>query len=190
MTPAIIAAYDISPQAWRNGGGQTRELWTWPAQGPWQLRISRADISADGPFSAYPGVTRWFAVLHGHGVALTLDGARRDIRVDGEAVCFDGAQAPDCTLLDGPTQDLNLMTVGGASVLQRIVPGQPWTASWTMRGLYTTVAGHWHRDAQEPIAIDAHSLLWLEQADAGAWSFRPAPDADGNAWWLGFTPEE
>ncbi|MFG5407966.1 HutD family protein [Piscinibacter sakaiensis] len=39
-------------QPWRNGGGHTRELWTWPADGPWQARLSVADIAADGPFSA------------------------------------------------------------------------------------------------------------------------------------------
>ncbi len=76
MTPVVICAGAVAPQAWRNGGGQTRELLAWPAQGPWRLRISRADIDADGPFSAFPGVTRWFTVLQGAGVALTLDGVR------------------------------------------------------------------------------------------------------------------
>ena len=31
----------------------------------WTLRISVADIDADGPFSPFPGITRWFAVLDG-----------------------------------------------------------------------------------------------------------------------------
>ncbi len=42
MSPMVISAASVAPQAWRNGGGQTRELLTWPAQGPWQLRIGRA----------------------------------------------------------------------------------------------------------------------------------------------------
>lgn len=194
MTPVVIRAAAVAPQAWRNGGGQTRELLLWPAQGPWRLRISRADIEADGPFSAFPGVTRWFAVLQGHGVALALDGHRHVVRGDGDALCFDGAKAPQCSLLDGPTQDLNLMAQGGGSVLSRSQPDVPWQARWTQRGLYTPVAGLW-RGAGTQCPLDAHSLLWLAHADAQAWTFTPAANAaaagaDGSAWWLGFTPGE
>lgn len=188
MNPVVVTAASIAPQRWRNGGGQTRELFTWPAQGPWQLRISRADIDADGPFSAFPGATRWFAVLHGHGVALTLGDQRRELRVDGQAVCFDGAQAPPCQLLDGPTQDLNLMALDGASVMTRATPGVAWDAPWAMRGLYTTVAGQWC-SVQQQCPVAAHALLWQDKADAGAWTFMPSTAAVGDAWWLGFTPK-
>lgn len=189
MKPLLISADAAAPQAWRNGGGQTRELLTWPHQGPWRLRISRADIGADGPFSAFPGVTRWFAVLHGKGVALTFDGRRQEVLAGGPALCFDGAQTPQCSLLAGPTQDLNLMAIGGRSTMAPAQPDVAWSGSWTMRGLYTPVAGVWRgAGVQQPVA--AHHLLWLEQAAAGAWTFTPAPDADGQAWWLGFTPEE
>jgi environmental stress-induced protein Ves len=34
------------------------------------LRISVAEITRDGPFSAFAGVQRWFAVLEGAGVML------------------------------------------------------------------------------------------------------------------------
>lgn len=189
MTPVLIDAASLAPQRWRNGGGQTRELLSWPVQGGWQLRISRADIDADGPFSAFPGVTRWFAVLHGRGVALTLDGRGQQVLAGDDALCFDGVQAPGCELLGGPTQDLNLMAIDGASVMARVVPGAAWDGPWTMRGLYTTVAGHWH-SAQQQCAVGAHQLLWQENADAGAWTFTPTPGASGSAWWLGFTPED
>jgi len=196
----LISAAATPPQAWRNGGGQTRELLTWPAQGPWRLRISRADIDADGPFSAFPGVTRWFAVLQGRGVALMLDGRQHAVVPDGDALCFDGAHAPRCTLLDGPTQDLNLMARGAESMMARVQPGVAWHGRWAMRGLYTPIAGHW-RSAKTQCVVDANSLLWLEAADAGAWTFTPTPVADGatdagagagggSAWWLGFTPKE
>lgn len=199
MTPVVIGASAVAPQAWRNGGGQTRELFTWPAQGPWRLRISRADIDADGPFSAFPGVTRWFAVLQGRGVALTFDAQQcHVVRADGDALCFGGDRAPQCHLLDGPTQDLNLMAAGGLSVMARVQPDLPWNGPWAMRGLYTPVAGQW-RSGQARCALDAHSLLWLETVDPGDWTFTPAPDTvdggfgsggSGGAWWLGFTPKE
>jgi len=188
MTAVVLSAASIAPQRWRNGGGQTRELFAWPAHGPWQLRISRADIDADGPFSSFPSVTRWFAVLHGHGVVLTLAGRRQQVHADGDALCFDGALAPDCELLDGPTQDLNLMSTDGASVMTRAVPGVPWAAPWAMRGLYTTVAGQW-RTAHQECAVDAHALLWQGAADTSAWTFTPEPGSCGSSWWLGFTPK-
>ncbi len=188
----LIAAQSVAPQAWRNGGGQTRELLAWPRQGPWQLRISRADIGADGPFSAFPGVTRWFSVLEGRGVALTFQGKRHLVDATGDALCFDGAWAPDCTLLDGPTQDLNLMAIGGVSVLRKVAAGDPWDDGFRMRGLYTTTAGHWH-GPQDACAVQAHSLLWEPASVPGAWTFTPSchtHPASGSAWWLGFTPED
>lgn len=189
MMPMQIAAETVAPQAWRNGGGQTRELLTWPPDGPWQLRISRADITANGPFSAFPGVTRWFAVLQGKGVVLSLDSRRHTVVADGPALCFDGALAPECALCDGPTQDLNLMSIGGNAIMAPVQPGTPWSGPWAMRGLYTPVAGLW-RDADQALSIGAHTLLWQPHADAGACSFTPAAGNHGQAWWLGFTPGE
>ncbi|MBV8125268.1 MAG: HutD family protein [Burkholderiaceae bacterium] len=111
MTWHCVQADQVSPQRWRNGGGWTRELLTWPAgasgasSGNWALRISVADIEADGPFSAFPGIARWFAVLQGAGVRLF----ERDWQRDDGLLAFDGALAPDCRLLDGMTRDFNLM---------------------------------------------------------------------------------
>lgn len=189
MPVHLIDVSAVPPQPWRNGGGQTRELLTWPSTGPWQLRISRADIDADGPFSAFIGVTRWFAVLQGAGVALAFPATRCELRSGDEALCFDGAQPPDCRLLDGSTQDLNLMACGGDSFMSRVVHGSDWDTSCRMRGLYTTMAGDW-RGGQERLAIPAHTLLWEDAATPGAWSFGTHANATGQAFWLGFTPEK
>ena len=121
----MVHANSVAPQAWRNGGGQTRELLAWPDANNWQLRISRADIDADGPFSAFPGVTRWFAVLRGTGVALAFSGTEREVRQGDAPLQFDGASAPGCRLLDATTQDLNLMARGGTSQMQAAQAAQP-----------------------------------------------------------------
>jgi uncharacterized protein len=105
----IVFADDIEPVPWQNGGGRTRELLRWPAEGEWRLRLSLADIEADGPFSAFPGVQRWFVVVRGEGVALDLDGNQRQVRPGDAPISFDGVLAPGCRLLGGPTRDLNLM---------------------------------------------------------------------------------
>lgn len=189
MTQRLIDATATPPQPWRNGGGQTRELWLWPATGPWQLRISRADIDRDGAFSAFAGVTRWFAVLHGAGVALQLGARRHVLRPGDSALCFDGALAPECHLLDGPTQDLNLMAQGGDAVMARADPQTPWQSSHTMRGLYTTVAGRWS-DGTRQQPLPSHHLLWDEVAGPEHWVFEPDTGASGTAWWLAFTPAQ
>lgn len=188
MRAVLIGAASVPAQAWRNGGGQTRELLAWPAQGEWQLRVSRADIDRDGPFSAFPGVERWFAVLQGEGVVLGFGTGERSIRSTDDALHFDGAAAPACRLLGGPTQDLNLMLRGGAGAMRRWCAGQPWDEGFAMRGLYTTVAGRCSGGAAS-VDLAADTLMWSEAAPGGPWTFQPVQaHAPGSAWWLGFTP--
>lgn len=105
----IVEAAAVTPRPWKNGGGQTRELLRWPEAGAWRLRVSLADIDADGPFSAFPGVERWFVVLEGAGVELDFGDRRIALRAGDAPLRFDGAAAPGCRLLGGPTRDLNLM---------------------------------------------------------------------------------
>lgn len=184
----LISAGAVAPQAWRNGGGQTRELLAWPAGPDWRVRISRADIRADGPFSSFPQVERWFTVLQGAGVLLTFAGTQHRLEPGDAPLRFDGAAAPGCRLLGGPTQDLNLMLRRGAGVMLPVQAGQGWDAPFAMRGLYTTVAGLWCGGRQSR-AVAAHTLLWMQDGASGVWSFRPEQRSTvSGAWWLGFTP--
>nr|CBA33172.1 hypothetical protein Csp_B17730 [Curvibacter putative symbiont of Hydra magnipapillata] len=191
MTLRLIHAQDCAPQPWRNGGGQTRELLVWPPMGEWQLRISRADIAADGPFSAFPGVQRWFAVLRGAGVELALP-MPQTLRAGDAPLEFDGTAAPDCRLLDGPTQDLNLMARQGQGYMQAAIAGQPSHIPLAMRGLYSTGAGTWSDGARQ-IHISAHTLLWDETPGTAPWTFTPDASAEpikgAPAYWLVFTPD-
>ena len=68
----VVSLGDVEPKPWRNGGGVTRELLAWPAADEWRLRLSIADIERNGPFSFYPAAERWFAVMEGRGVMLTV----------------------------------------------------------------------------------------------------------------------
>jgi len=189
MTLHLIDVNAVAPQAWRNGGGQTRELWVWPSDGPWKLRISRADIDRDGAFSAFPNVQRWFAVLQGAGVELQFGDSIRRLRPGDAALHFDGALAPGCRLLDGPTQDLNLMAVAAGDAQMVLAAADvPWSSRHAMRGLYTTVAGQWS-DGTRQRQLPCHCLLWDDAAAPGPWSFS-ARAGDGVACWLGFHPTD
>ncbi|HZO20986.1 MAG TPA: HutD family protein [Steroidobacteraceae bacterium] len=101
--------YPVVP--WRNGGGLTREMLRDPPEPlPFDWRLSLATIERSGPFSHFPGYQRTLVLVGGAGIELSF-GAHGGLRLCevGKSVTFDGAWATDCTLLDGPSTDLNLM---------------------------------------------------------------------------------
>ena len=215
--PHIVRLQDVMSQPWRNGGGVTRELLAWAApeglgheeaarQGReasasgWDLRVSVADITQDGPFSAFPGISRCFAVLEGAGVVLNLSGQDQTLSPASEPLAFDGAEAPGCRLVSGPTRDLNLMVrhSAGRAWMQRAQDGQrnPVAAAWIWQGLYT----HGPALLDAPggrFELPAGTLAWRDgtgvdprdAAAAAAWCL-----VEGHqAWWLGLQapgPEE
>ena len=192
--PVVVRADSVAPQAWRNGGGQTRELLAWPDAADWRLRISRADIDSAGAFSAFAGVQRWFVVLCGQGVVLRMpsaDGQTLDhhLAPGHPPLHFDGGLAPFCQLEDGPTQDLNLMARGGKACMLAVEDPAAWLPVHSMCGLYTVHPGRWSADRQT-LALPAHSLLWLPQGCASAMHFTPEGALPLRAWWLGYTPEQ
>lgn len=124
MNWQVIHLGEVPPSPWRNGGGVTRELVAWPHAQDWRWRMSVAEVTQGGPFSVFDGVQRWFAVLGGAGVCLTLDGSRHALSAASVPFCFDGATPVDCQLLDGATQDFNLMLRGDtASAQMRRIKG-------------------------------------------------------------------
>lgn len=172
---------EAAPEPWRNGGGVTRTLLQRPHAGggePWRLRLSVAEVARDGPFSAFPGVRRWFAVLDGEGVALALPHGERVLHALGEPLEFDGAAAPGCRLLGGPTRDLNLMLRGAAGALHRTHPREPWQpAPGRACGLFAVQAGVWRHPGGSLLRPEL-SLLWFDAAPAGEQRF------DGAGYWI------
>ena len=198
----LVVAADTTPEPWKNGGGLTRELLRLPDGDGWGLRISVADIAADGPFSPFPGITRWFAVLEGAGVRLAFPGhAPRDLHPGDAPLRFDGGDAPGCTLLAGMTRDLNVMVrdgFGRAAVeaarpgSRPAVPGQLATGLFALRPLRLHVPG------EPSVDVPALSLLWhAAPVDAARpWTLElPDDTADGRAhtsappgYWIDLLP--
>jgi hypothetical protein len=184
----VIELDQVVPQPWRNGGGVTRELLTWPpgSGADWQLRVSVAEIERDGPFSAFPQVERWFAVLEGAGVVLSFPGREHRLTPGSQPLAFDGALAPGCRLISGPTRDLNLMarTAAGRSRMRpvsgaTVAEGGPrvrWRGVYTAEPLSVAV-----EDGSPPIALPPHSLAWTDAA--APWRALTST-ALPRAWWL------
>ena len=78
--------------------------------------MSVADITRDGPFSAFECVDRAFAVLRGEGVRLG-DSARR-CDVESEVFAFDGALAPDASCTGDGLANNGAFTCGADQAAQ------------------------------------------------------------------------
>jgi uncharacterized protein len=191
MSVPVISALAIAPQAWRNGGGATRELLAWPNAHDWQVRISLADISQDGAFSQFAGVQRWFGVVQGAGVVLDFVGKQVVQTIASEALQFDGALAPFCRLQGGATRDMNLMLRGNhtaCGAMDCVVSGRVWNNAMPLRALFAASAGTWSDGVQKQ-RLQAFDFLWSADAGSSNWRF----DADTNAqgsWWLGAMPNK
>lgn len=192
MTWSLIRLSDAPTVPWRNGGGTTRELAAWPAGEGWAWRISVAQVAADGPFSHYPGVQRWFAVVQGPGVRLAVDGQVQEVDAASAPLAFDGAAAVDSWLLAGPTQDLNLMVrrerARGAMARlrgpQRFVTGADGVIAVYALDAPTTLHG---RGGDARVELPPQSLAWrhlpagteLEVATTGAICMEITPQPGG-----------
>lgn len=159
-----IATAQCTPQPWKNGGGITRELLVYPDANDWVLRISVADITQDGAFSSFVGITRSFAVIEGAGVELQFRGQSTTITQTSVPLVFDGATAPHCRLINGATRDLNLMCRAGYSAeLICAYSGQ----SQTARGFFNKTD---------------QTLMWFDSACSIAAPSGAAGEMVG--WWV------
>jgi len=182
MNPHRVSLHDCAPQAWRNGGGRTRELLAWPQAADWRLRASIAEIDHGGPFSPFPGVERWFAVVDGAGVELDLPDGTVTVGPGDPPLRFEGEAAPGCRLRQGPTRDLNFMHRRGSSgvaMMQAAAAGSELGGGVAWRALYVADDALLDIDDHtEPLA--AGTLLWSDSGDTARWRLR----AGGRAWWL------
>ncbi len=167
----------------------TRELLAAPDANEWMWRISVAEVGADGPFSAFAGVERWFAVLDGAGVELDVDGRQHRLCRGDPALRFDGAAATHCRLIDGPTRDLNLMLRGACGRLQPVHHRVMQDTHSASGGLFSLQAGHCSSDGVV-VDVPAHALLWFDSAPARL-SFEATAESPAATvgWWIGVTPE-
>ena len=181
-----IAASRVAPEPWKNGGGRTRELFAWPDRERWRVRVSLADIEADGSFSAFPGVMRWFAVLEGAGVELAFEDRRVHVESGDAPFVFDGALAPMCRLVRGRTRDLNLMLRGVNGAMVLAADHRLWSPAGDGCGLFAAVGGTCHHAGNVPIRVEAETLLWFDDVPP---VLRFAADHDTGrpiGWWLQF----
>ena len=170
----ILKARDRVSSPWKNGGGVTAEIAVFPhgaGLDEFGWRVSAARVATGGPFSLFPGIDRTLAVLRGR-MALTVAGMGTVELSSGSApLAFPGDVATQAALLDGPVEDLNVMTRRGlfrAAVTRqaggRIAPAADVTLLYMLK---ETVI------ASGPLAMD--DVVMLDRSDA---AIALPPDAD------------
>lgn len=122
---------------WKNGGGLTKEILKAPADAAeFDWRLSLATIGRPGPFSSFEHYDRTLVLVRGAGVELDFGAhGRAVLRAPGQLAAFDGAWATSCTLIDGPSSDLNLIisktrAEAQTRLLQVTTPELIQTAGW------------------------------------------------------------
>jgi environmental stress-induced protein Ves len=105
-----LTAADYTRQPWKNGRGTTTELWRQERDGQLLVRLSRAAVVEDGPFSLFPGIERNLTVLSGPG--FRLSGGGFDFRCKPLVpVAFPGDVTLKATETEGmQSDDFNVMT--------------------------------------------------------------------------------
>lgn len=117
----IIRYAALKPLPWRNGGGVTREVARFPEpagqgaaeDGSWGWRVSIAEMSKAGDFSAFPGMDRVLTVVEGELLLLRVDGAEHPLE-QYRPFRFSGDAAAAGALPTGDIRDLNVITRRGA----------------------------------------------------------------------------
>lgn len=123
----LYRAADRPPMPWKNGGGVTYEVAREPAAASlddfdWRISVARVDVP--GPFSAFGGVRRTFAVLEG-AIELSVDAAPpRRLDATSTPLAFDGELRVTARPLV-PTLDLNVMTRRARCVAHVEIVGAP-----------------------------------------------------------------
>jgi environmental stress-induced protein Ves len=101
----VVRSDEVTPQAWANGGGTTRELAV-ADDGAW--RISLADIDRDGPFSPFPGRQRLLTLVEGPVLDLQVDGDPHVVEPQ-RPFAFSGDAATVASVPEGPVRVLNVV---------------------------------------------------------------------------------
>lgn len=166
----LIRSEDQLRMTWKNGGGFTTGIATFPpgaSLDTFDWRVSTAQVAADGPFSLFPGIERTLLLLEGAGLVLTVDDAPPvQLSCQTPPFTFAADKPTHASLTDGPITDLNIMSRRSEwrHVVERV--------DLTTPSSITIVATAWLLYCQAGsarVSADGHSLA-LKQNDAVAGS--------------------
>lgn len=104
----LILPADFHTQTWKNGGGITHEIARADHDGRLLWRLSIAEVASDGPFSAFPDLSRILTVIEGVGLHLDTP-TERLTALPLTPLAFSGDLAVQSQLINGPIRDFNVI---------------------------------------------------------------------------------
>jgi environmental stress-induced protein Ves len=165
---------DLAAQQWKNGGGVTKEILSWPPGSTvanFNWRVSIAHIANNGPFSTFPGVDRVITLLEGAGVTLRSADGRVNHRLDQALLpfAFKGEAPVQADLLGPDCHDFNVMTRRSACSPRVQVLKSRALLPLQSQGLLFATHGQWRANDQTLVANEG--LWWHDEPFA--WTLTP-----------------
>lgn len=190
MSYRHFPASQFTRMPWKNGGGVTHEIFRFPeGSEPWHWRISVAEVSSNGAFSAFPGCTRSLTLLSGEGMKLDFIDHSVELLPPYSSLVFSGEEKIFAKLINGPTTDFNAIWQTGKvsiAVERRAMMGSLWCVreaktSWLV--YFLSGRGRVKSDSNSP-EIQTGDAIWLKPNDTEQ---RLILEAFGEALWLKIT---
>ncbi|MBH1963653.1 MAG: HutD family protein [Comamonadaceae bacterium] len=151
----------IPDTPWKNKGGQTREIATWPqgaSMDHFDWRVSIASIESDGPFSVFEDVDRIITLLNGDGVHLSGPGIDHALTAALVPFEFSGNVPIDCSLKGRSSRDFNVMTRRSRLKADLQVLRGPTELPASPHGLLVAQHGTWQ--AGDQLLTSGQGLWW------------------------------
>ena len=164
---------ELPVTTWKNGGGATREIVSWPPYAEpdaFDWRVSIATIAASGPFSTFPGIDRTIMLLDGDGVRLQSAGFDHLLDTPHQPFSFDGEAPVDCSLLGGTSTDFNLMVRRGQGRAEVRILEDVMELDISEHGLLLSIEGQWRVGGG--VLKQGQGVWWTEQEET--WQVKPA----------------
>jgi environmental stress-induced protein Ves len=111
----VLGESEFRTVPWKNGAGVTTDLLMKPegaTHDTFDLRLGRAPITSEGPFSSYPGIDRTITLIRGQRLELDF-GDKSLLLTPLNPQSFDSGLAPRSRLPDGAVEVVNVMTRRG-----------------------------------------------------------------------------
>lgn len=130
---------------WRNGGGETREIASYPpGAADFDWRLSIATIATDGDFSAFPDIDRIITLLSGE-VDLYREGQLAQRLIVNQPYRFRGEESISARLHAGISHDFNLMARRGRVVADAGTTAAAFTPPQDAAGMMLVLRGRWQQ---------------------------------------------
>lgn len=123
----LLRAADRPAVPWKNGGGLTYEIATFPVGAgidDFEWRVSIAEVASSGPFSHFDGCDRILTVLDGQLELRFIADGGNTVLCPGQSLWFPGDVAVMGNPIVGPVRDLNVMVRRGRW-LATVTPWRP-----------------------------------------------------------------